>query len=84
LDDQELSKYVLSSNRNRAPEHKELEKALAEWQLRYDRHLDLGLTTKELLVLKAKRVLGQAALFVTTVTAREKRPQGRSIMSICT
>jgi hypothetical protein len=54
LDDQELSKYVLSSNRNRSPEHKELEKALAEWQLRYDRHPDSGLTTRELLVLKAK------------------------------
>jgi hypothetical protein len=54
LDDQELSKYVLSSNRNRPPEHKELEKALAEWQLRYDRHPDSGSTTGELLVLKAK------------------------------
>jgi hypothetical protein len=54
LDDQELLKYVLLSNRNRPPEHKELEKALAEWQLRYDRHPDSGLTTRELLVLKAK------------------------------
>jgi hypothetical protein len=35
-------------------EYKELEEALAEWQLRYDRHPDSGSTTGELLILKAK------------------------------
>jgi hypothetical protein len=54
LDNQELLKYVLLSNRNRPPEHKKLKKALAKWQLWYNRHPDSGLTTRELLVLKAK------------------------------
>jgi hypothetical protein len=54
LDGQELSKHNLSSQRTRIPEYKELEEALAEWQLRYDRHPDSGSITGDLLVLKAK------------------------------
>ena len=59
LDDQELSKYKLSSQRIRTTEYKELEEALAEQQLRYNRHPDLGLITSDLLVFKAKEFWGK-------------------------
>lgn len=59
LDDQELSKYKLSSQRIRATEYEELEEALAEWQLRYDRHPDSGSITGDLLVFKAKEFWGK-------------------------
>jgi hypothetical protein len=36
-------------------EYKELERALDEWQLRYDCHPDSGPTTSELLILEAKK-----------------------------
>jgi hypothetical protein len=44
----------LSSQRTCTPEYKELEEALAEWQLRYNRYPDSGLITGDLLVLKVK------------------------------
>jgi DDE superfamily endonuclease/Fission yeast centromere protein N-terminal domain/Tc5 transposase DNA-binding domain len=53
LDKDNLSKYELSLTRVRDPQYKELEEALAEWQLRYDRHPDSGSTTGELLRIKA-------------------------------
>ena len=53
LDDVTLSRYEKNSERIREPEYKVLEGALAEWQLRYDRHPDSGSTTGELLRLKA-------------------------------
>jgi hypothetical protein len=43
----------LSAHRARTAEYIELEKALAEWQLWYNRHPDSGLITGDLLVFKA-------------------------------
>jgi hypothetical protein len=63
LDDQELSKHNLSFQRTRTPEYKELEEALAEWQLRYDRHPDSGSITGDLLVLKAKEFWGKLPFY---------------------
>jgi hypothetical protein len=54
LDVQELSNYELSLKRVSNAKYNELERALAEWQLRYDCHPDSGSTTSELLILKAK------------------------------
>jgi len=54
LDTAELSKYELSLSRGSTAEYKELEEALAEWQLRYNRHPDLGLTTGDLLRIKVR------------------------------
>jgi hypothetical protein len=41
-------------SRGSTAEYKELEEALAQWQLRYDRHPDSGAITGDLLCLKAK------------------------------
>ena len=54
LDTAELSKYKLTLSRGRTAEYKELEEALAEQQLRYNRYPDLGLTTSYLLRIKAR------------------------------
>jgi hypothetical protein len=53
----------LSSQRTRTPEYKELEKALAEWQLRYNRHPDSGSITGDLLVLKTKEFWGKLPFY---------------------
>jgi hypothetical protein len=51
-------------------EYKELEEPLAEWQLQYDRHPDSGLTTGELLILKAKEFWGKLPCY-----ARKEAPK---------
>jgi hypothetical protein len=54
LDKKELSKYKLGLKRVSNTDNKELEEALAVWQLRYDKHSDSGLITGDLLILKAR------------------------------
>jgi DDE superfamily endonuclease/Fission yeast centromere protein N-terminal domain/Tc5 transposase DNA-binding domain len=63
LDTEELSKYERTLTRLREPEYKELEEALAEWQLRYDRHPDSGSTTGELLRIKATELWGKLPVY---------------------
>jgi DDE superfamily endonuclease/Fission yeast centromere protein N-terminal domain/Tc5 transposase DNA-binding domain len=54
LDEKELSNYELGLKRVSNADYKELEEALAAWQLRYDKHPDSGSTTGDLLCLKAR------------------------------
>jgi hypothetical protein len=54
LDKKELLKYKLGLKRVSNTDNKELEEALAVWQLRYDKHSDSGLITGDLLILKAR------------------------------
>jgi hypothetical protein len=54
LDEKELSKYELGLKRVSNADNKELEEALAAWQLRYDKHPDSGSITGDLLILKAR------------------------------
>jgi Tc5 transposase-like DNA-binding protein len=64
LDDVNLSKFELNSQRIRDPEYKVLEGALTEWQLRYDKHPDSGSTTGELLRFKAFEFWGKLPDYV--------------------
>ncbi len=64
LDEVTLSKFELQSRRLRNPEFKGLEAALAEWQIRYDRHPDSGSTTRELLRHKAIEFWGKLPEYV--------------------
>jgi hypothetical protein len=54
LNKKELSKYELGLKRVSNVNNKELKEALIAWQLRYNKHSDSGLITKDLLILKAK------------------------------
>ena len=70
MDDQELSKHNLTSQRTRTPEYKELEEALAEWQLRYNRYPDSGSITSDLLILKAKEFWGKLPFYTRKETPK--------------
>jgi hypothetical protein len=54
LNEKELLKYELGLKRVSNADNKELEKALAAWQLRYNKHSDSGSITRDLLILKAR------------------------------
>jgi hypothetical protein len=53
LDDVDLLKHKATVKKNREPAWATLEAALLEWQVRYDKHPDSGLTTGDLLRYKA-------------------------------